>query len=256
MLSGLRRRLFRLLVRRLFRSLRWCLIGDFFSRRFDRLRRRRRNRLRRDDGLQHERRAFVGRALRLETHGCASLESGFCRCRWSHHGLRQLAQRNRLRRSRLRFRFRKRTVLGDVRRLGLLNQDVAFLLTHLTTAHHVMHQIATAFDRKVTESGGRSDDVAHRAGHLAASLEADLVRALRHLGSSIAGVGGPVTRAATRRRSRWGRIALGRHLFISLRRISHGSNVLLPTDKGARLAGAITSRQPTVRNRLHQPERG
>src|SRR4051794_26259207 len=76
------------------------------------------------------------------------------------------------------------------RSLGLVLFDltdelVGFFLCHLTAANHELHEIASAFHDKATESGCGVDDILHGSGHFAARLQADLMCFCRHLGDSV-----------------------------------------------------------------------
>lgn len=94
-------------------------------------------------------------------------------------------------------------MLLDVGRFGFSNKHVGFVGVHLAAANHVMDELASAFNGKRREACRRAHDIAHRAGHTAAGLEADFVRPPRHLGGRIAGVSAAMPRAATRRWRRW-----------------------------------------------------
>ena len=75
------------------------------------------------------------------------------------------------------------------RRFNFANELVRLFLRHLSAAYHILHEVSRTFDDKSGESGSRVDDILHRGGHLAAGLEADLMRFCRHLGDSVLDVG-------------------------------------------------------------------
>jgi len=83
-----------------------------------------------------------------------------------------------------------------VGRFDLAHQLVGFVLGHLTTAHHVLEQIARALEHEVGQSSGGTNYVFHRRGHLASRFEADLVSLGRHLGDGIFDVSAAMTWAA------------------------------------------------------------
>ncbi len=70
-------------------------------------------------------------------------------------------------------------------RFDFAHQLVGFLLRHLAAPNHVLEQIARTLEDEAGQSGGGTDDVLHGCGHLAARLQADLVRLRRHLGDGI-----------------------------------------------------------------------
>ena len=86
-----------------------------------------------------------------------------------------------------------------MRFLDVAEQLVRFLVAHLAAAHHVLHEVARALDRKPGHAGRGVDDVLHRAGNLAVGFEAELLRLLRHLGDSIANIGPAMAGPASRR---------------------------------------------------------
>ena len=209
LLSGLRcgRWLFSRLRSRLGRWLRGRLLGGDFDHLWGRWLCRR---------LHDQWRTLVRRTLRLEAHSGSRFEGGFGRGRRGRHCLGHLTQGNRLRRRRLGLGLGQRAVLGDVGRFGLRDQHIPFVLSHLTAAHHIVHEVTRAFDGKRTEASRRADDFAHRAGHLAAGFEADLVRAGRHFGGRVTGVCCSMARATSRRWAGCRRVTFERDLFVSL----------------------------------------
>jgi hypothetical protein len=82
--------------------------------------------------------------------------------------------------------------------LGVANDSVGLLLRHLTSPHHVLHEVASAFNGEPGQAGRSSDYVFHRTGNLAPGFLTDELRALRHLGHRVAHVRAPVTRASPR----------------------------------------------------------
>ena len=100
---------------------------------------------------------------------------------------------NRHREGRLTFR---------VRFFRLANELVSLVLSHLATAHHVLHEVARTLDREAGKAGGRTDDILHRRRHLAPGFEADLLSLGRHFRDSIADVRSAMSGSAGWRRDR------------------------------------------------------
>ena len=119
-------------------------------------------------------------------------------------------------------------MFGDIRGFGLLSQHVGFFLPHLTAAHHIRNEVARTIDGKVAQPRRGPDHVTHGPGHLAARLQADLMRPLRHFGCGVARVGGAVPRATARRRTGRRGVPFGDRVVVGLRQIGHGWSALLP----------------------------
>jgi len=124
-------------------------------------------------------------------------------------------------------------ILLAVRLLRFANELVGFILRHLSTPHHVLNEVAGAFDGESGEAGRGVDDILHRSGHLAAGFQADLVGTGGHFGDRIANVLAAVTRASAGRcrgRGRFGtriRLRLGyrrffRHRGVPVLRVRRG----------------------------------
>jgi len=98
-----------------------------------------------------------------------------------------------------------------VRRFDFAHQLVGFLLGHLATTNHVLKKIARALEHESGQASGGANDVLHGSGHLAARLQADLVRLCRHLGDGIFYISPAMTRAPLGR-DQWraGRAGCGR----------------------------------------------
>ena len=109
-----------------------------------------------------------------------------------------------------------------------MDEHLGFFLPHLAAADHVIDQVPRTLDRERAEPGRRTDDLAHSASHLAAGLQADLMRPLRHFGGRVACVSSSMPRATARRRTGRRCVTFGDRVVVSLRQIGHGSNGLLP----------------------------
>ena len=72
-----------------------------------------------------------------------------------------------------------------MRSFDFAHQFVGFFLRHLAATNHVLEKVARALENESGEAGRGANDILHRGGHLAARLEADLVRLCRHLGDGI-----------------------------------------------------------------------
>ncbi len=103
-------------------------------------------------------------------------------------------------------RWRRCFALGGalaVRGFDVAHQFVGFVLGHLATTNHVLHELARTFERESSETGCGVDDVFHRRRHLAPSFEADFMSARSHFGDGVAHVLTTMSRTATRRRRRY-----------------------------------------------------
>jgi len=96
-----------------------------------------------------------------------------------------------------------------MRLFGFPNDPIGFFLRHLAAPYHVLHDVASAFDREASQSGGGVDDVLDRLRDLAPGFLTDFLRSERHFGDSVARVRAAVSGGASRdgrltlRRGRW-----------------------------------------------------
>jgi hypothetical protein len=77
----------------------------------------------------------------------------------------------------------------------LVDELVGFFLSHLSTAYHILYEVACALDDEPAESGGGIYDVFHGCRHFASGFQADFVGFSRHLGDSVLDVSAAVTGA-------------------------------------------------------------